>query len=119
MSKRRVADLMSEGCYAGLNLRTVALWQAIYDYVMEYKFADLLDDRFVDLMTDKFQIGKATIGRHLNRMVKAELLSRWEMVRKPGQVRMIFAFFQGIHPTRLVRYTLPGKKPPLDMYRER
>lgn len=118
MKHQNIVELIPKNSSDRLTSKTIEIWQAIYDYVRKNRFADVVDDDFVDSISREFNISKGTISRHLSRMAEQAILKPWVLVRKRGQVRMSMVFFFGNQPTRIVRYTLPGKKPPMQMLRE-
>jgi hypothetical protein len=101
-----------------LTARSIEIWTFIYNYVEEHRYADTVDEDFTDEMRSRFRVSARTAGSHLRRMRRAGLLSAWEGTLGRGQSSPYTSFLFGIPPTRVMRYTLPGNKPPREMYRQ-
>jgi len=97
--------------------RTIQIWTFIYNHVAEHGYADCVDEGFIDEVRSQFNISMRTISGHLRRMRQAKLLQAWEGTIGKGQTSPYTSIFLGIPPTRIMRYTLPGQKPPKQMYR--
>lgn len=97
--------------------RTVEVWTFIYNYVAENSYTDCADEAFFSQVHSRFDISSRTISGHLRRMQRAGLLQVWEGTIGAGQSSPYSSFLFGIPPSRIMRYTLPGRKPPTELYR--
>jgi hypothetical protein len=101
-----------------LTPRTLSLWKHIFDYVVEYGYADTTDNEaFIEYVQQQQDISIETIARHLRRMAAARLLQSHVLIRKRGHRSTTISVILGSLPTRLVRYTLPGAEPSLRLER--
>jgi len=101
-----------------LTPRSIEVWTFIFNYIEQNHYADTIDESFTSEIHSRFGLSARTAGTHLLRMRRAGLLQGWEGTLGRGQTSPRLAMFMGIPPTRTVRYTLPGQKPPREMYRQ-
>lgn len=101
-----------------LTARSVEVWTFIYNYIEQHGYADTVDESFTDELWSRFELSARAAGTHLRRMRRADLLQGWEGTLGRGQTSPRLSFIMGIPPTRIMRYTLPGRKPPREMYRQ-
>lgn len=108
---------------------TQALWWHLYRWVVEHGYADTGDQAgFVEYVQAFRNIEANSINRHLRRMAAAGLLKRHRLGRKlDATTRQVLGLGSGIFdaltrhslvrelPSVVVRYTLPGCRPPLHM----
>src|ERR1700744_2083406 len=101
-----------------LTNRSLEIWTFIYNYIEQHYYADTIDESFVSEIHSRFGVSARTSGYYLRRMRRAGLLHGWEASLGRGQTSPWLTMFLGIPPTRIMRYTLPGKKPPRELYRQ-
>jgi DNA-binding transcriptional ArsR family regulator len=102
-----------------LTARSTEIWTFIYNYIEEHHYADCVDEHFTGEVCSRFDISPRTISSHLRRMRRVGLLHAWEGTLGRGQSSPYLAMFLGVPPSRIMRYTLPGQKPPRELYRQR
>jgi DNA-binding transcriptional ArsR family regulator len=100
-----------------LTARSTEIWTFIYNYIEEHHYADCADEDFTEEVRSRFDISYRTVASHLRRMRRAGLLQAWEGITGRGQSSPYTSLFFGIPPSRIMRYTLPGQKPPRELYR--
>jgi hypothetical protein len=100
-----------------LTPRSVEIWAFIYGYIKKQRYADTLDEDFMTEINNRFGIQARSVSAHLRKMYQKKLISRWEGKVLPGQIKHSLTLFFGSSPTRVVRYTLPGQRPPLRLHR--
>jgi hypothetical protein len=102
-----------------LTPRSIEVWTFIYNYIEQHGYADTVDEGFTDAVWSRFELSARAAGTYLRRMRRAGLLQGWEGTLGRGQTSRYLALVTGIPPTRIMRYTLPGRKPPREMYRQK
>ena len=99
--------------------RTIEIWTFVYNYVAKHGYADCVDEAFIGEVHSRFEVSPRSISGHLRRMRRAKLLQAWEGTIGGGQSSPYTSILFGISPSRIMRYTLPGQKPPRELYRHK
>jgi hypothetical protein len=101
--------------------RSTEIWTFIYNYIEEHHYADCADGDFIAEVGSRFDISSRTVSSHLRRMRRVGLLQAWEGTLGRGQSSPITSLVLGVPPyppSHIMRYTLPGQKPPRELYRQ-
>lgn len=99
---------------------TLELWLHMYTYIGNCGYADTADDDdFVRHVHQHKSLATASIASHLRKMADCGLIVGHKMRLVPGNRNQfdIFPFMGDTLPSHLIRYTLPGQKPPTHMKR--
>jgi hypothetical protein len=101
---------------------TLDLWCHIYTFIEQNGSADTADDeQFLDHVRQQKSLTASAIAGHLRKMASLGLIEAHKLILGKGK-RNSFPFgmmpmMGEALPTHIMRYTLPGKEPPLQVRR--
>lgn len=99
---------------------TLELWCHMYAYIEQTGYADTADDEdFVRHVHQHKSLATSSIASNLRKMANCGLIVGHKMRLVPGNRNQfdIFPLLGDTLPSHLIRYTLPGQKPPTHMKR--